>query len=75
MYLPDKIYKPLKWTAIVALPATGAAYLAVSAVTGLPHGAAVAEVCVILGTFLGTLLGVSSRNWKREHKPDKEGTD
>ena len=68
MYLPDKTYQILKWTAIIALPATGTAYLGISAATGLPYGSNVAEVCVILGAFLGTLIGVSSRNWNKSNR-------
>jgi len=75
MYLPDKAYHVIKWTALIALPATGAAYLGIAAATGLPHGSTVAEVCVVLGTFLGTLIGVSSHNWSKSNRgADRDGS-
>ena len=70
MYLPDRVYGVLKWLALIALPAAGTAYLGLAAATGLPHGDTVAECCVVLGAFLGALVGVSSYNYRNRARGD-----
>jgi hypothetical protein len=64
MRLPDKVYDALKWLALIVLPAFGSAYMGLAAVVGLPYGDMVAEVCVIVGTFIGTVISVSSYSYR-----------
>lgn len=69
MILPDKVYDALKWVALIALPAFGSAYMGLAAALSLPYGDVVAECCMIVGTLIGTLIGVSSYNL-RSHKDE-----
>lgn len=62
-----KVYDTLKWIALVALPAIGTAYYAVSQVWGLPDAEKVVGTIVIIDTLLGALLHISTETY---HKND-----
>ena len=57
--LPDRIYQALKWAGLVLLPATAALVGAVGPAWGMPNVDAVVLTINALGTFVGTLVGVS----------------
>ena len=65
MQLNDKVYNFLKWMVVIALPATGTAYLSLSQVVGLPNAAEVVGTITVIDTFLGTLVGISSYNYSK----------
>ena len=71
MKLNNNIYDVLKWITLIALPATGTAYLSLSQVLTLPYPAEVTGSILVLTTFLGTLLGISTsaHNKKVEANP------
>ncbi|MCL2631527.1 MAG: phage holin [Coriobacteriia bacterium] len=78
--LSNTLYNILKWLAILAIPACGTAYLALSKVWGLPHGIEIAETCIIAQTLLGALLGISTANYNankfdESESKSTEGTD
>ena len=71
MILPDRPYQILKWGALIAIPALGTAYNALSLVWQLPYGSAVLQTCAIVGALIGALIGISSRNfYKTQDKGD-----
>lgn len=59
--LNNKTYDVLKFIALILLPASGAAYFTLSQIWGLPNGEQVVGTITVVDTFLGALLGVSSR--------------
>lgn len=60
--IPDKVYKLLKWGALIALPALATLVGTVGPVWGMDAGLCKAVVTTItaLATFCGVLLGVSA---------------
>lgn len=63
MILKDNLYKPLKWVAMVILPAVATLYTALAGLWGLPMADAVAQTICAVATFLGVVLGISSKNY------------
>lgn len=59
----SKLYDRLKWIAQIALPAVGALYFGLAQIWGLPEGENVVGSIVVLDTFLGALLGFSSKQY------------
>lgn len=56
----SKVYDALKWIAMVALPAFGTLYFALSKTWGLSNGNEVVGSIVAVDTFLGAVLHLSS---------------
>ena len=66
MVLNDNVYKVLKWLGLIVLPAIATLVKAVFPVWELPYADAIATTCTALGTFIGTIICVSSANLKSE---------
>lgn len=63
--MSNKTYDRWKFIAQIILPATGTLYFALSQIWGLPYGEQVVGTIVAIDTFLGTILGISSANYKK----------
>lgn len=63
--MSNKVYDVLKWIALIALDAVGVFYKAVSAIWGLAYGDQVLATCTALSVLIGTLVGVSSAQYKK----------
>ena len=61
MKLTNNKYDILKWIALIVLPAVGTLYFTLSTIWGLPYGDQVVGTITAVDTFLGALLGVSTR--------------
>ena len=57
--LSEKVYKRLKWSVTLAIPAATTAYVGLSAVWGWGYANEVAQTSAIVCTFIGALIGVS----------------
>ena len=75
MFFNDKLYKILKFTAQVTLPAVGTLYFTLSQIWGLPYGEEIVGTITAIDTFLGAILKVSSENYKRSRLADEEGAE
>lgn len=64
MKLPDKLYDVLKWITLIALPALTAAYVGLSKIWGFPYAIEVAETSAVVCALLGTLLGISTAEYR-----------
>lgn len=64
--ITGKTYKWLKFVALIALPALGTLYFTLAQIWGLPVGAQVVGTIVAIDTFLGVLLGISQKNFKKQ---------
>jgi len=62
----NKTYDRLKFVVQIALPALATFYAALGVIWGFPNIEAVVGTCTALALFLGTLLGVSSKNYEPE---------
>lgn len=64
MVFSNKTYDTLKWIAQYLLPAVGTLYFALSGIWGLPYGEQIVGTLTAIDTFLGVLLGISTKNYK-----------
>lgn len=61
--LSDAMYNRLKWMTLVLLPAISAAYFTLSGVLSLPYSEQVVGTIAVICIFLGTVLGLSSKQY------------
>lgn len=61
--MSNSTYDKAKWVALTLLPALSALYVALAASLGWGHVDAVVGVIAAVDTFLGTLLGISAKNY------------
>lgn len=66
MKMSNKVYDVLKWVALILLPAMATFYAAIAAVWGLPYTEQVVGTITAVDTLLGTLLKISSDNFKKQ---------
>lgn len=61
----NKVFDCLKWIVLVALPAFTTAYVGLSAIWGWPFAEEVAKTSAVICCLLGTLLGISNLQYKK----------
>ena len=66
MKLENKVYDALKYIALIVLPAVATLYSGLSKVWALPYGAEIPATIMLIDTFLGVLLKVSTDNYWKE---------
>lgn len=66
--IPEKLYKVLKWVAIIALPALATLTKVICTVWNLPYGDQIATTITAVATFLGALLAVDSGIYAKKQK-------
>ena len=59
-WLPGPVYTALKWVVLIALPAIGVCYSALSGIWGLPLADEVSQTCNVVALLGGALIGVST---------------
>ena len=64
--LSNKQYDVLKWIAQILLPALGTLYFALAGIWGFPYGEQIVGTITAVDTFLGVLLGISTKQYKQE---------
>lgn len=64
--LPKWLYDLLCFIARFLLPASAAAYGALAAIWGLPHGEAIVSTISVLIIFLSTVLALDAKEYFRE---------
>ena len=64
--LNDKVYDVLKWLALIALPALAVLYNVLAGVWGWPCAQEVATTINAVIAFIGTLIGISTAQYKKE---------
>lgn len=62
-FLNDKQYDVVKFLTIVVLPAFGTLYFALAAIWGLPSPEQVLGTILAVETFIGAILGLSTRQY------------
>ena len=68
LQLNDKVYDTLKWVALIVLPASATLYGTLASAWNWPCAEQIVYTITAIDTFLGTILGVSSM----QYKADKE---
>ena len=69
LQMSDKWYDRAKWFVQLFLPAFGALYLGLSDWWGLPKSEAVAGTTLVVSTFLGTILMISTKRYNNSDRP------
>lgn len=62
----DKLYKILKWIAMIFLPAIGTLYFALAGIWGFPYAEQVVGTITAVDTFLGVILGISTAQYNKK---------
>ncbi len=75
MILNDKLYKVLKWIALVVLPACGTLYFALAGIWNFPFGEQVVGTITAVDTFFGALLGISTANYNKAQTEPHKGAE
>lgn len=65
MKMNNNVYDIMKWVSLILLPALATFYAALAAVWGLPYTEQVVGTITAVDTLLGTLLKISSDNYKK----------
>jgi len=63
MIIKGKTYDTLKFLAQIVFPALGSAYFALAGIWGLPAAEQVVGTIVVIDTFLGAILQISSNSF------------
>lgn len=63
--LNNKVYNVLKWVVMIAIPACATLYFALATIWGFPYGDEVVATMTATATFLGALIGVSTKNYNQ----------
>lgn len=73
-FLSNELYDRLKFFAMVVLPAVGSLYFGLAGIWGLPKPEEVVGTIVVLDTFLGVVLGLSSKRYNEAAEESYDGT-
>jgi len=72
MKMNNKVYDILKWIAQYLLPAIGTLYFALAGIWGLSYGEQIVGSITAIDTFLGVILGLSSRKYNKTDNSSKD---
>jgi imidazoleglycerol phosphate synthase glutamine amidotransferase subunit HisH len=67
MKLSNQTYDILKFIAQILLPAVGTLYFALATIWGFPYGEQIVGTITAVDAFLGTCLGISTKNYQEEN--------
>lgn len=68
MKMSNKTYDTLKYIALYVLPALATLILTLGGIWGIPYSEAIAATITAIDTFLGAVLGISSKKYAEENK-------
>lgn len=69
LILPEKLYNWVKWLVQIVLPAVSAFYVGLAALYDWTGSDKVVGTIALLTVFLGSLLGISSKNYRNSDEP------
>lgn len=65
MNISNKTYDNLKWIAMILLPGLGTLYFALAGIWNFPYGEQIVGTLAALDAFMGTILGISTAQYKK----------
>ena len=68
MILKNSTYDILKWIAQILLPALGTLYFALASIWDFPYAEQIVGTITAVDTFLGVLLGISTKNYYKNNQ-------
>lgn len=72
MRLNNKVYDFLKWLCLICLPAFSVFYAALDSAFGWGNVQLVTTIVAAVGAFIGSLIGVSTAEYKKDVQNDAE---
>lgn len=72
MKMSNKTYDILKNIALYVLPALATLILTLGGIWGIPYAEAIAATITAIDTFLGAILGISSKEYAKEQEEGAE---
>ncbi len=66
--MSNKMYDVLKFIAQILLPAIATLYCAIAGIWGLPYSEQISGTIIAIDTFLGVILGISSKKYKKSQE-------
>ena len=72
MKMSNKTYDILKYIALYVLPALATLILTLGGIWGIPYSEAIAATITAIDTFLGAILGISSKKYAEEQEEGAE---
>ena len=70
--MKNETYDVLKFVAQILLPAAGTLYFALASIWGFPCGEQIVGTITAIDAFLGTCLGISTKNYYQEGNYESE---
>ena len=74
MKMSDKVYNTLKWICTILFPALITLYSVIGATLEIPGTQAVLTIAAAVNACLGTCLGISNYNYKKNQNETEEET-
>lgn len=66
MKMSNKTYDILKYITQIIIPALGTLYFALAGIWGFPYGEQIVGTLAALDTFMGVVLGISSKQYNQQ---------
>ena len=66
MKMSNKTYDILKYITQIVIPALGTLYFALAGIWGFPYGEQIVGTLTALDTFMGVVLGISSKQYNQQ---------
>lgn len=66
MKMSNKTYDILKYITQIVIPAVGTLYFALAGIWGFPYGEEIVGTLAALDTFMGVVLGISSKQYNQQ---------
>lgn len=73
MKISNKTYDILKWLCLIFLPAASTLYWTLSSIWGWPYAEQVTGTIAAVTTFIGVIIGISTKTYYSEQHHDDLG--
>lgn len=70
--MSNKLFDVLKWCSILFIPALASLYKGLAVIWQLPFADEIPQTLIVLDTFLGAILGISTIDYNKKHETLEE---
>ena len=70
MKFDNKVYDVLKWLCLICLPALAVFYTALDNAFAWGYANTVCTVLAALSAFIGSMIGISTKNYRKDNDED-----
>ena len=64
--MSNKMFDVLKWCSILFIPALATLYKGLAVIWGLPFADEIPQTLIVIDTFLGAILGISTIDYNKK---------